>query len=193
MIESPRALRISVPDLLLATEWYTQAFDMKPSEARAEGVTFHVQGFTVLLVLGTPSPQTPVVYWGVDDVASEWRRLLALQTSGGQALEPLRDGTEEAIVYDPFGNAFGLTSLGDPDIRRARNQRSAEKIALRNVRETLDDLQKDELSQRSTRRVFLLAGIAIAVVLIIAVTIAIQRAKSLQSEKPITIPKLERP
>lgn len=191
MIESPRALRISVPDLPLATEWYMQAFDMEPSEVHGDGVTFHVQGFTVLLTIGPPSPQTPVVYWGVDDVASEWRRLLALQAPNGQALEPLRDGTEEAIVYDPFGNAFGLTSLGDPDIRRARNQRSAEKIALRNVRETLDDLQQDELSQRTTRRVFLLAGVAIAIVLAIAATVSIQRAKSLQSDKPLTIPKLE--
>lgn len=193
MIEGPRALRISVPDLALATQWYTLAFDMEPSEVHADGVTFHVQGFTVLLVTGTPSPNTPVVYWGVDDVASEWRRLLALQTASGQALEPLRDGTEEAIVYDPFGNAFGLTSVGDPNIRRARSQRSAEKIALRNVRETLDSLQQDEQAQRHTRRIFLLAGTVIAAVLVLAVIVSAQRAKSLQSDKPITIPKLERP
>jgi hypothetical protein len=166
---------------------------MEPSEVHAYGVTFHVQGFTVLLIAGTPSAQTPVVYWGVDDVQSEWRRLLALQGPSGQALEPLRDGTEEAIVYDPFGNAFGLTSRGDPNIRRARSQRSAEKIALRNVRETLDSLQQDEQSQRNTRRLFMLAGTAIAAVLALAVFLSAQRAKSLQSDKPITIPKLERP
>ena len=193
MIESPRALRISVPDLPVATAWYTQAFDLEPSEVHGDAVTFHVQGFTVLLAIGTPSPQTPVVYWGVDDVAGEWRRLLALQTSSPQTLVPLRDGTEEAIVYDPFGNAFGLTSLGDPGIRRARSQRSAEKIALRNVRETLDGLQQDELSQRNARRVFLLAGVVIALVIAIAATVSIQRAKSLHSDKPLTIPKLERP
>lgn len=193
MIESPRALRIAVPDLALAARWYTQAFDLEPTEMHAEGVTFHVQGFTVLLVTGAPSPQTPVVYWGVDDVESERRRLLALQVSGTQTLEPLQSSREEAIVYDPFGNAFGLTSIGDPDIRRARNQRSAEKIALRNVRETLDGLQQDEQSQRQTRRIFLLAGTVIAAVLLLAVLFSAQRAKSLSSEKPITIPKLERP
>lgn len=191
MIEGPRALRISVPDVPLAAQWYTQAFDLEPTDMHEGRVTFHVQGFTVQLVTGTPSPQSPVVYWGVDDVAGEWRRLLALQAPNGQALEPLRDGSQEAIVFDPFGNAFGLTSLGDPDIRRARSQRSAEKIALRSVRETLDSLQQDELSQRNTRRVFLLAGVAIAVVLAIAATVSIQRAKSLQSDKPIAIPKLE--
>lgn len=191
MIEGPRALRISVPDVPLAAQWYTQAFDLEPTDTHEGSVTFHVQGFTVQLVTGTPSPQSPVVYWGVDDVAGEWRRLLALQAPNGQALEPLRDGSQEAIVFDPFGNAFGLTSLGDPDIRRARSQRSAEKIALRSVRETLDSLQQDELSQRNTRRVFLLAGVAIAVVLAIAATVSIQRAKSLQSDKPIAIPKLE--
>ena len=193
MIESPRALRISVPDLVLATKWYTQAFDLEPTEVHADGVTFHLQGFTVLLVAGPPSPQTPVIYWGVDDVASERQRLLALHPPGAQALEPLHAGYEEAIVYDPFGNAFGLTSLGDPDIRRARNQRSAEKIALRNVREALDGLQQDELSQRNGRRILYLAVMAIAAVLALVILFATQRAKSLSSENPITIPKLERP
>jgi len=185
-------MRISVPDLALATQWYTQAFDMEPSEVRPDGVNFHVQGFAVLLVPGAASPLSPVVYWGVDDVASERQRLLALQTSGDQALAPLHDGTEEAIVYDPFGHAFGLTSLGDPGIRRARSQRSAEKIALRNVRETLDSLQQDEQSLRKTRRIVLFVGIAIAFALVVTALVAIQRAKSLQTEKPLTIPKLER-
>lgn len=192
MIEGPRAVRISVPDLALGTQWYTQAFDMEPSEVRPDGVTFHVQGFAVLLVPGPASPQSPVVYWGVDDVASERQRLMALQTYSDQALVPLNDGAEEAIVYDPFGQAFGLTSLGDPGIRRARNQRSAEKIALRNVRETLDSLQQDEQSLRKTRRIVLFAGIAIVIALMVTAIVAIQRAKSLQSEKPLTIPRLER-
>lgn len=193
MIESPRALRICVPDLATATRWYAQAFDLEPTEAHAHGVTFHVQGFTVQLVPGASGLPAPIVYWGVDDVASERQRLLALRDSADQALATLHGSSEDAVVYDPFGNAFGLTSRGDPDIRRARNQRSAEKIALRHVRETLDGLQQDEQSQRKTRRVLFLVGIVMTAALLVAVQYVAHRAKGPADEKPIAIPKLERP
>jgi hypothetical protein len=162
---------------------------------RADGVTFHVHGFAVMLVTGQPQPMdTPVLYWGVDDVRAEYHRLAGLQSTEGNALASLHEGALDAIVHDPFGNALGLTTLGDPGIRRARNQRSAEKIALRNVRETLDSLEQDEQFRKKTHRwVLITLAAAIAAFLVLLGTTLLRSQQSLLDQKPLPIPRLERP
>ena len=181
MIESPRALRIPVSDLDLGQWWYTQAFGIEPSEVRDDGVQFQVHGFAVLLTPGTPQRDAgPVLYWGVADVAREQARLLALQSDTTQALQARADATADTIVRDPFGNAFGLTTLGDMQIKRAREQRSSEKIALRHVRETLDGLQQEEQQKRHALRQLL----RVAAVLLVVAILAALVARQLRAPKP---------
>lgn len=191
MIESPRALRIPVSDLALARWWYTEAFGIEASEVREDAVQFHVNGFAVLLTPGVPSADAPTVYWGVADVQGERARLLALQQNGEQALQTL-DSEDDAVVRDPFGNPFGLTSLGDADIRRARSQRSAEKIALRNVRGVLDDFQQKE-SQRSREiRSLLLAGLVMLVLMVLLFAGIARYQAYKRAAQTLTVPALEK-
>ena len=197
MIEFPRALRITVSDLDLGQWWYTQAFGVAPNEVRADGVQFQVQGFAVLLTLGTPAGDAgPVVYWGVADVAGEHARLLALQDDSTQALQALRQDTQEAVLRDPFGNAFGLTRWGEEHIRAARSQRSAEKIALRHVRDTLDGLQQEERDKHSASRLLRHAGLVLMTVAVIVAAI-FATAKLIKSpksaEQSLDMPTLRRP
>jgi lactoylglutathione lyase len=194
MIEGPRALRIPVPDLAIASDWYARAFETEPTDSRDDGVTFHIHGIAVMLVTGHPQPvDAPVLYWGVDDVRAEYHRMSGLQSADGNALASLRDGALDAILHDPFGNALGLTTLGDPGIRRARNQRSAEKIALRNVRETLDSLEQDEqFKKQSHRWVLITLAAVIAALLALLGTTLLHSRQSLQDQKPLPIPRLER-
>lgn len=53
-----------------------------------------------------------------------------------------------ASVLDPFGNVFGLIQRHDAATLKARIQRVAEKSALRNVREALDEISAEDAKKR---------------------------------------------
>lgn len=101
-----------VSDIQKAKDWYTQAFGVAPYFDEPFYVGFNVGGYE----LGLQENPTPVAtktahvaaYWGVDDVAEEVARFVAL---GATVLEePVNVGGPIVVglVQDPWGNAIGL-------------------------------------------------------------------------------------
>ncbi len=163
MIRNPRTVCIFVGDLDLARQWYGQALEREPSFYDEEEVAFHVDGCLLSLRVGQPaSAPGPVVFWGVDDLPGEYSRLCALSLAqSSNALQRLDADQQTAQVQDPFGNVLGLMAIDVKRERKSRNQRAAEKVALQNVRETLDGLQQADAEQRSLNRIVgWVAGIA---------------------------------
>lgn len=154
MIESPRAVRVYVTDLDIARQWYCQALECDPSYDDELGVTFVVGGCLLTLSLGDLSSRPgTTVYWGVDDLVGEYQRLCAMGQHGGQNLPMLDANPRTAEVLDPFGNVFGLFANDGKGERKARNQRVAQKVALQNVRETLDQIQHREAEEKKLGRI----------------------------------------
>lgn len=163
MIEGLRAVRLQVPDLALGRQWYNRALQVEPYASDDDSVTYFLDGYLLTLKSGAASPEDgTVAYWGVDDLATEYRRLLDIGSAPYQPLQELDAVTRTAAVLDPFGNVFGILERKDPAVLRARTQRVAEKVAIRNVREVLDDLDRDEQRKRTAvRLVLVLVGLGI--------------------------------
>ena len=154
MIESPRAVRVCVTNLDIARQWYCQALECDPSYVDELGVTFVVGGCLLTLSLGDLSGQPgTAVYWGVDDLAGEYQRLCAMGQGDAQNLPMVDANPRTAEVLDPFGNVFGLFANDGKGERKARNQRVAQKVALQNVRETLDQIQHKEAEEKKLGRI----------------------------------------
>jgi hypothetical protein len=170
MLEGPRAVRIPVTHLAIGREWYTRALDVPPDFEDARCVIFTVGGCQLILELAdhAATPAT-VVYWGVDQLQAELARIAAIGADPARS-PPLVDtdhGT--AQVSDPFGNSLGLIGIDSSNARRARHQRTAQKLALQNVRETLDQMQHKESEQKRINRVI---GWAAVVVVLLAMAFA---------------------
>lgn len=156
MIEALRSVRYGVGDLAQAGQWYSQLFDVQPYQSSGSVLRYCVDGSWLELVeTPTVAPSNMLVYWGVDSLQHE---LLRLHAVGIQPQTPpaMPDATTRTATFlDPFGNAVGLVEIHDPNVQRARSHRAAEKIALRNVRETLDGLSAEDKQQRSANRLVL--------------------------------------
>lgn len=95
-----------------AKEWYTKAFETPPYFDELFYVGFDIAGYE----LGLQPEETPTVekadsvatYWGVNDVASEFNRLLSLGASAHEQPEEVGGGIIVATVKDPWGNVIGL-------------------------------------------------------------------------------------
>ncbi len=153
MIEGLQATRIGVPDLPLAVTWYTRALDIEPYLRDATSATFFLGGSLLRLeqenhTSDEGSPGQVTVYWRVDSLQSELLRLQGLNAAPFQAVAHIDGDTQTASVLDPFGNVMGLIERHDPAIPKARIQRVAEKVAIRQVRETLDGLAEEEARRR---------------------------------------------
>jgi predicted enzyme related to lactoylglutathione lyase len=109
MILGLRTAVYPAPDLAAARRWYEQVLGVAPYFEEAVYVGFAVGGFELGLVPdGTPGTTGPQALWGVDDIDSEYERLLRL---GARPLDPVLDvggGIKVAAVVDPFGNRFAL-------------------------------------------------------------------------------------
>ena len=190
MIEALRAVRYGVTDLALASRWYSQLLDLEPYLSNDTLVRYFVDGSWLELKLASPSEHGGiVVFWGVDNLNAE---LLRLHQTGVLPHAPpaLVDAiTQTAIFFDPFGNAVGFMEVNDAGVLRARSQRVAEKVALRNVREVLDDLSAQEGQQRMENR-FVLALLLVALLVATAVgTFALLRHKTYRpTERKLVIP-----
>ena len=101
-----------VDDLEKAKEWYSKAFQSEAYFDEPFYVGFNIGGYELGLL---PDPvkkeqktANVLSYWGVEDIQSEYQRLLDL---GGKSLEePTNVGGElmVAAVLDPWDNAIGL-------------------------------------------------------------------------------------
>ena len=98
-----------VTDLSRAKLWYEKVVGAKPYFDEPFYVGFSVGGFELgLLPNGTPGIAGPQPLWGVQEIAAEFERLIAL---GAEEIEPVTEvgeGIKVAAVKDPFGNRLGL-------------------------------------------------------------------------------------
>ena len=107
-----RTVVVKVTDLARAKAWYAGLLGIEPYFDQPFYVGFNVGGFELGLdpdnSQGGPGRGGSTAYWGVEDRAAVWPRVLAL---GGRAASEPRDvgeGIKVAAVEDPFGNLIGL-------------------------------------------------------------------------------------
>jgi predicted enzyme related to lactoylglutathione lyase len=97
------------PDLAAGKAFYVKVTGREPYFDESYYVGFRVGGFELGLIPDAePSADGPQPLWGVEDVAAEIERLVAL---GAAELDPATDvggGITVGAVRDPFGNRLGL-------------------------------------------------------------------------------------
>lgn len=101
-----------VGNLKEAKEWYSKAFGINPYFDEAFYVGFNIQGYELGLlpeeIPTTDKTESVLTYWGVNDIESEYKRLIDLGATEHE--KPVNVGGElmTAAVKDPWGNIIGL-------------------------------------------------------------------------------------
>jgi len=113
-----RALRsaiYTVSDLPRAKAFYQAVLGREPYFDQPFYVGFEVDGAELGLDPDTsrrqPGPGGAVAYWKVHDLYAAWELTLM---NGAEPLEPphnVGEGTDVAVVADPFGNYIGLIQI----------------------------------------------------------------------------------
>jgi predicted enzyme related to lactoylglutathione lyase len=121
MILGLRTVLYPAPDLAAGKAWYARVLGIEPYFDQPFYVGFAVGGFELGLVPdATPGDLGAQPLWGVDDIAAEVDRLLAL---GALSIEPVTEvgeGIKVAAVRDPFGNRLGLIENPHFDVSAVR-------------------------------------------------------------------------
>ncbi len=103
-----------VGDVELAKTWWSDLLGFKPYFDQPFYVGFNVGGYELgLHPLGGEDgekigPSSAIAYWGVNDIASAYQRIIAAGAIEHQAIQDVGDGIMVAAVVDPFGNVVGL-------------------------------------------------------------------------------------
>lgn len=111
MFKGLRTALYPAPDLPRAKAWYASVLGRAPYFDEPFYVGFNVGGFELGLVPDAPvatSRGGSVAYWGVDDVAASYARLIELGATAHEAPTEVGGGIVVASVADPFGNMIGL-------------------------------------------------------------------------------------
>jgi len=111
MFQGLRTVIYHVDDLGKAKAWYTEALGIKPYFDQPFYVGFNVGGFELGLdpdMSGVSKGNNAVAYWGVQDAAKSYRRMLELGAKKHTEVRDVGDGIRVATVTDPFGNIFGI-------------------------------------------------------------------------------------
>ena len=109
MIEGPRAIFLYVTNLDIGREWYSRALEVEPASIDEESVTFTVGGCLLTLKLTTAASHSLTsVYWGVDDLEWEYRRISEIGKMPTQSAQLAYVDSNAVELLDPFGNVFGL-------------------------------------------------------------------------------------
>jgi len=113
-----RALRsaiYTVSDLDRAKAFYAAVLQRAPYFDQPFYVGFDVDGAELGLDPDTsrrqPGPGGAIAYWKVDDLYAAWELTLM---NGAEPLEPphnVGEGTDVALIADPFGNYVGLIQV----------------------------------------------------------------------------------
>ena len=97
----------------MARDWYSKVLGHEPYfDQPSFYVGFNVGGYE----LGLDPNASPVSkasagvvgYWGVEDIHSQYQRLLRLGAKEHSAVRDVGEGILVGTVLDPFGNIFGL-------------------------------------------------------------------------------------
>lgn len=101
-----------VTDIVKAKAWYSQVFGIDPYFDEPFYVGFNIGGFELGLQPDVTTPISKsagvVTYWGVDDAAASYNRLLQLGATEFE--KPANVGGEIVVgaVKDPWGNVVGV-------------------------------------------------------------------------------------
>jgi predicted enzyme related to lactoylglutathione lyase len=101
-----------VSDIGKAKAWYSKVLNTEPSFDEVFYVGFNVGGYE----LGLQPDETPstakadsvVTYWGVNDVAKTFQRLLDNGAIAHESPADVGGNIIVATVKDPWGNVFGI-------------------------------------------------------------------------------------
>ena len=111
-LQGLRTVVYAAPDLQRARKWYVEALGIEPYFDEDFYVGFNVGGYELALdpsrTVAQPTGSGVMVYWGVDDVEGELKRLLSLGAKPHTPFQDVGGGIKVGSVLDPFGNAIGL-------------------------------------------------------------------------------------
>jgi methyltransferase (TIGR00027 family) len=135
MFQGLKSITYKVPDIEKARNWYSKVFDTKPFLDTSFGVIFLVGDSSFGLSPNTNTTiqvdDSVIAYWEVDDVDSEYKRLLQLGATVHTEIYIVLN-RKIATVIDPFGNILGIrTTLVDANKQSVGQQPS--KTAMRNA------------------------------------------------------------
>ena len=107
-----RTVIYHAPNLEKARAWYSSVLGLQPYFDQPFYVGYNVGGYELGLdpdASSTPGGnQGSVAYWGVNDAAASFERLLSLGATARTAVQEVGEGIRVATVLDPFGNIFGI-------------------------------------------------------------------------------------
>jgi predicted enzyme related to lactoylglutathione lyase len=101
-----------VDDMEKGKAWYGEVLGVQPYFDQPFYVGFNVAGYELGLHPGAAASEGKadgaVTYWGVDDCAAAFQRLLDLGATAHEAVQDVGEGIKVASVKDPFGNTLGM-------------------------------------------------------------------------------------
>jgi predicted enzyme related to lactoylglutathione lyase len=101
-----------VDDIDKGKAWYSEVLGIEPYFDQPFYVGFNVGGYELGLqptesATGEKADGA-VAYWGVEDAAAAYQRIIELGATPHEALQDVGEGIKVATVKDPFGNVFGI-------------------------------------------------------------------------------------
>ena len=101
-----------VDDIDKGKAWYAEVIGVKPYFDQPFYVGFKVAGYELGLQPGGVNPPDKadgaVAYWGVEDAAAAYQRIVELGATVHEPVQDVGEGIKVATVKDPFGNVFGI-------------------------------------------------------------------------------------
>jgi len=122
MIKGLRTAIYPVADLAAAKDWYIKVFDAQPYFDQPFYVGFNIGGFELGLLPqgGTPATAGALVYWGVEDIEAEVKRITALGATIHGDIQDVGDNIRTVELADPFGNLLCLIYNPHFDLKAVR-------------------------------------------------------------------------
>lgn len=118
MLKGLRTVIYPAPDIQKATEWYKTILDEEPYFEEPYYVGFDVGGYELGLQPDRkPGTQGSIVYWGVDDIRSTWKKLVELGAEPDEEIMHVGGDVYVATVIDPFGNLLGIIQNPNFEVR----------------------------------------------------------------------------
>lgn len=104
-----RTVGYKVSDITKAKEWYAEAFKTQPYFVEPFYVGFNIGGYELGLQPDeSVNGDNIAVYWGVEDIETEYNRFLTLGATAHEAPQNVGGEIMVASVRDPWNNIIGL-------------------------------------------------------------------------------------
>ena len=103
-----RTAAYAAPNLDELKAFYTEVLGFGPYFDEPFYVGFNVGGYELALDPDAKVGEGVTVYWGVEDIETEYARLIELGARPHKPIENVGGDLRVAIVLDPAGNQFGI-------------------------------------------------------------------------------------